>query len=151
MGALGKLAYEEGATVGTLVSLRFLIAAALFWLIVPWAQLRALPRREVVIGLTLGAVGYALQATLYFLGLDRLDAGLLVLIVYTFPAMVAGTAIVLGRERFAPRKAGALVVSLTGLALVVGGAGAGVIDPLGAAFALACALVYTSYVLVSSG
>jgi drug/metabolite transporter (DMT)-like permease len=150
MGVLGKLAFDEGATVGTLVSLRFVIAAALFWVIVPWAQVRALSRREVGFGLALGAVGYALQAALYFLGLDRLDAGLLVLIVYTFPAMVAGAAIVLGRERFAPRKAGALVLALTGLALVVGGAGAGVIDPLGAGFALACAVVYTAYVLVSS-
>lgn len=151
MGVLGKIAYDAGATVGTLVSLRFLIAAVLFWVIVPWAAVRALSRREVVAGLTLGAVGYALQASLYFLGLERLDAGLLVLIVYTFPAMVAGAAILLGREPFAPRKAGALVLSLTGLALVVGGAGAGVLDPLGAVFALSCAVVYAGYVLVSAG
>ena len=34
MAIFGKLAYDEGATVGTLLSVRFLIAAALFWALV---------------------------------------------------------------------------------------------------------------------
>src|SRR3954468_17873127 len=31
MGVFGKLAYENGATVGTLLSVRFPLAALLFW------------------------------------------------------------------------------------------------------------------------
>jgi drug/metabolite transporter (DMT)-like permease len=31
MGIFGKLAYEQGATVGTLLVVRFVLAAALFW------------------------------------------------------------------------------------------------------------------------
>ena len=31
MGIFGKLAYEHGATVGTLLAVRFVLAAALFW------------------------------------------------------------------------------------------------------------------------
>ena len=32
MGVFGKLAYDEGATVGTLLATRFVLAAALLWL-----------------------------------------------------------------------------------------------------------------------
>jgi drug/metabolite transporter (DMT)-like permease len=31
MGVFGKLAYDEGVTVGTLLSARFVLAAVLFW------------------------------------------------------------------------------------------------------------------------
>ena len=34
MAIFGKLAYDEGATVGTLLSVRFVLAAAMFWVIV---------------------------------------------------------------------------------------------------------------------
>ncbi len=66
MGIFGKLAYEEGATVGTLLAARFVLAAALFWLFVVCAggarDLRALSRRDVSIALALGAVAYSAQA-----------------------------------------------------------------------------------------
>ena len=41
MAVLGKLAYDDGATVGTLLALRFSIAAALFWVLAPWGEVRA--------------------------------------------------------------------------------------------------------------
>ena len=92
MGVFGKLAYDEGATVGTLLATRFVLAAALFWLLVVCAggarELRALSRRDVGIALALGAVGYGAQAGGYFAALERLDASLLSLLVYTFPVIV---------------------------------------------------------------
>ena len=66
MGVFGKLAYDEGATVGTLLAVRFVLAAALLWLAVlatgRLGALRALPRRDVALALALGAVGYSAQA-----------------------------------------------------------------------------------------
>ena len=101
MGIFGKLAYEQGATVGTLLSVRFVLAAVLFWLFMVFSgrarDLRALGRRDVMIGLALGAVGYSAQAGGYFAALQRLDASLLSMLVYTFPAIVTVTAIALGR------------------------------------------------------
>ncbi|MQA75969.1 MAG: EamA family transporter [Solirubrobacterales bacterium] len=74
MGIFGKLAYEEGATVGTLLAVRFVLAAALFWLFLVGSRgtrdLRALPRRDVGIALALGAVAYSAQAGGYFAALD---------------------------------------------------------------------------------
>jgi drug/metabolite transporter (DMT)-like permease len=151
MAIFGKLAYEEGATVGTLLSARFGIAALLFWTMVRARDLRALRPRDVAIALGLGAVGYAAQAGCYFSALERIDASLLALILYTFPAMVAGAAIALGRERVDARKLVALALSSVGLSFVVAGAGAGALEPLGVALALTAAVVYTTYILVGDG
>lgn len=153
MAIFGKLAYDGGANVGTLLAVRFVLAAALFWgLVLAGGMLREAPAgRDVRLGLALGAGGYALQAGCFFLALERIDASLLSLLLYTFPAMVAGAAVVLGRERLDARRVAALGLSFGGLALVVTGAGAGALDPLGAALGLGAAVVYTTYILVSQG
>jgi drug/metabolite transporter (DMT)-like permease len=162
MAVFGKLAYGEGATVGTLLAVRFALAAALFWaagaatrawrardaLDVPGAP--AVAGRDVVVGLALGAGGYALQAGCYFAALQRVDASLLALLVYTFPAIVAVAAIALGRERADARRIGVLVVASGGIALLVAG-GAGALDPLGAALGVTAAVTYSAYILVSEG
>jgi drug/metabolite transporter (DMT)-like permease len=150
MAVFGKLAYGEGATVGTLLSVRFALAAVLFWALLLAGRARV-RRRDVGTGLALGACGYALQAGCYFAALSRLDASLLSLVLYTFPAIVAGAAVALGRERLDGRRTAALTLSLGGLVLVVAGAGTGALDPLGAALALAAAVVYSAYILVSEG
>jgi len=156
MAVLGKLAYENGATVGTLLAVRFTLAAALFWALVlagrgAAAELRALARRDVAIAVGLGAVGYAAQAGCFFAALDRIDASLLSLMLYTFPAMVAVAAIVLGRERADAARFGALALASVGLVLVLASARPGALDPLGAGLALGAAVIYTIYILISQG
>jgi drug/metabolite transporter (DMT)-like permease len=155
MGILGKLAYDEGATVGTLLATRFVLAAAMFWLFVACSggarNLRALSRRDVSIALALGAVGYGAQAGGYFAALERLDASLLSLLVYTYPAIVAVTAIALGQESASRRTAVALTLASTGLVLVLAGAAAGALDALGTVLGLGAAVVYSAYILISSG
>jgi drug/metabolite transporter (DMT)-like permease len=171
MAVFGKLAYGEGATVGTLLAVRFSLAAALFW--AAGAATRAwrardaldvpghaddlaapphppLSRRDLLTGLALGAGGYALQAGCYFAALQRIDASLLALLVFTFPGIVAAAAIALGRERADSRRLVALIVALGGLALLVAG-GAGALDPLGAALGMTAAVMYSAYILVSEG
>jgi drug/metabolite transporter (DMT)-like permease len=155
MAVFGKLAYDDGATVGTLLAVRFVLAAALFWTLVLAGggerELRALGRRDVGIGLALGGCGYAIQAGCYFAALRRIDASLLSLLLYTFPAIVAVAAVALGRERIDGRRPAALGLALGGLALVVAGTGPGALDPLGAALALGAAVAYSTYILVGEG
>jgi drug/metabolite transporter (DMT)-like permease len=155
MGIFGKLAYEQGATVGTLLAVRFVLAAALFWALVlatgAAGRLRTLPRRDIGLALALGAVGYSAQAGAYFTALERLDASLLSLLLYTFPAMVTVAAIALGRERASRRTGGALVLASGGLFLVLAGAGAGALDPVGTLLGITAAVVYTTYILTSAG
>ena len=155
MAVLGKLAYGEGATVGTLLAVRFALAAALFWVLVvaggELGQLRRLAPRDLAIALALGACGYAGQAGCFFAALERIDASLLSLLLYTFPGMVAVAAIALGRERTDARRLGALGLASVGLVLVLASAKPGALDALGAALALSAAVVYTTYILVSQG
>ena len=155
MAVFGKLAYDEGTTVGTLLAVRFGLAAVLFWGLVLVSgearQLRSLTRRDVGLALALGACGYAAQAGCFFAALDRIDASLLSLLLYTFPSMVAVTSIVLGRERADRRRFAALGLASGGLVLVMATARAGALDPVGAALALGAALVYTTYILSSEG
>jgi drug/metabolite transporter (DMT)-like permease len=155
MAIFGKLAYDDGATVGTLLAVRFALAAALFWALVlvqgAAHQVRALSRRDVALGLALGSCGYAIQAGCYFAALERIDASLVSLLLYTFPAMVAIAAVALGRERIDGRRLSALGLASAGLVLVVANAGAGALHPLGAALAVGAAVVYSTYILVSEG
>jgi drug/metabolite transporter (DMT)-like permease len=156
MAVFGKLAYDEGATVGTLLSVRFALAAVLFWVLLlaggeAGPGLRGLARRDLLMALGLGAFGYAAQAGCFFAALDRIDASLLSLLLYTYPSMVAVTAILLRRERADGRRFTALALASGGLVLVLANAEAGTLDPVGAALALAAAMVYTTYILTSQG
>jgi drug/metabolite transporter (DMT)-like permease len=156
MGVFGKLAYDEGVTVGTLLSARFVLAAVLFWLILVCArggirELRSLSRRDLLIAIALGAVGYGAQAGAFFAALDRLDASLLALLVYTYPVLVAVASIAIGREPARRSTAVSLALASTGLVLVLAGAAAGALDALGTALGLTAATVYTGYILISDG
>ena len=115
MAIFGKLAYDDGATVGTLLSIRFLMAAVMFWVLVAASgalrEVRILGRRDLGLGLALGGCGYAIQAGCYFAALERIDASLLSLLLYTYPAIVAAAAVLLGRERLQSRRLAALALA----------------------------------------
>ena len=61
MAVFGKLSYDEGATVGTLLVVRFGLAAVLFWLLLAArgavGEVRTLSRRDLGLALALGAAG----------------------------------------------------------------------------------------------
>jgi drug/metabolite transporter (DMT)-like permease len=155
MGVVGKLAYGEGATVGTLLAVRFVLAAALFWLLLVCTgrvdALRALGRRDVGIAVALGAVGYGAQAGSAFAALDRLDPALFSLLLYVYPVLVTIAAIALGRERASGRTTAALVLASSGLVLVLAGAASGSVDAIGAMLAFGAAAIYSAYILGSHG
>jgi len=155
MAIFGKLAYEEGVTVGTLLAVRFALAAVLFWALVARSgdlrRVREISRRDLVTALALGAVGYSAQAGAYFAALRRLDASLLSLLLYTFPAIVTVAAIALGRERASRRTTTALALASIGLILVLALPGTGALDPVGTLLALTAAVVYSTYLLTSEG
>ena len=149
LGIATQLAYDSGASVGTLLSGRFVIAAALLWVLVLRFRPRRLSRRQALAGLLLGA-GYSAHAWLFSASLARLDAGMVDLLLFTYPALVMLGAVALGRDRWSRRRAVALGVATAGTSLVLAG-GAGSIDPLGAALAFGSAIAYTGYILISAG
>ena len=98
-----------------------------------------------VLGLTL----YGLETGLFFASLERIDVSLASLLVCSYPAIVVAGAVLLGRERASKRRVVALVVALAGVVLALAGGIGGAIDPIGIVLALAAAVIYASYVLVS--
>ncbi len=152
MAIFGKLAYDAGVSTLTLLFVRFVLAAAIFGAIVaarPGLGPRGSGRRAIGIGLALGAVGYAAQSGLFFGALQRMDASLLALLLYTYPAWVTLGAVALGRERLSGRRLAALGLASGGLAVVLAGAASGSFDAAGAAMGLGASLAYTVYILVA--
>lgn len=148
MAIFGKLAYDAGVDVGEVLLVRFALAAAVLAAVAAAAgQLQRLGRRAVVAGLLMGGVGYATQAGLYFLALERMDASLLSLLLYTYPVMVTVAAVAIGRERATPLTVVALAVASAGTALVLAGAATGALDPLATVMAIGAAVAYTAYIL----
>ncbi len=150
MPVFGKYAFEAGVSVTTLLAVRFSIAAPLLWAGV--AMRGAYPRvsRAVKLrALALGGVGYALQSGLYFAALSRMDASVLSLILYGYPALVTGAAIILRREPASRRRLAALVTATFGIVLVLLGSGGGSLDTVGVLLGVGASLTYTSYILVS--
>ena len=154
MAIFGKLAYEAGVTTLTLLMVRFVLGAAIFAVVLaarPALRPRGAARRTLAIGLALGAIGYATQAGLFFAALRRMDAGLLALLLYTYPAWVTLSGFLLGREHPTPRRLVALALSSAGLVVVLAGASSGDFDGLGAAMGVGAAITYTIYILVADG
>ena len=98
MAIFGKLAYDEGVTVGDLLLVRFVVAAVVLLGIVWWRGGSARSRRTAVAAFAMGAVGYAAQSASYFAALDRIDASLLTLLLYLYPVLVMAGAVALKRE-----------------------------------------------------
>lgn len=155
MAVFGKLAYEAGVSPTALLLIRFSLAAVLLVLILvvrPNLRRGRTPvnrARAYGIAFGLGAIGYALQAGLYFAALERMDASLLSLILYTYPVLVTLAAVALGRDRLTPARAVALIAASCGTLLVLLGAGAISFHPFAAMLAFGSAATYTVYILVS--
>src|SRR3954471_19579483 len=149
MAIFAKEAYADGVTVVTLLALRFLMAAALFWALVAARGARMPTRRVCFTGIALGALVYAAQGGLYFGALTRIDASLTSLLTYIYPILVFLGAVALGRERATGRRVGALGLASAGTALVLAGGSVGAVDGLGVAMALGCAVVYGAYILMT--
>src|SRR4051794_23662526 len=153
LGIFGRLASDAGASIAATLFVRFAVAALVFWVVLRftggWRRMLSLPQHAVLIGLGLGAIGYALQSGLYFAAIQRLDVSLVALLLYTYPAFVTIAALVRGRAPASLRTTVALVVASVGLVLVLLAAGTGTFDLGGALLALAASVTYTTYILIS--
>jgi drug/metabolite transporter (DMT)-like permease len=139
-----KLAYAAGATVGEFLSLRFGLAAVVFWVL-----LRPRPTRiELRGGLALG-LAYCGQAGFYFTAVSLQDASVTSVFVAITPAVVAVGAVLTGREPARPMIFAGVVGAGVGVALVGlgGGHGGGHVSGLGVALSIGSAVWYAGYLL----
>lgn len=162
LGTLSRFAYDDGMAPFAFVTWRAAVGAVGLWIVILLvrrpsgirAQLAALDARGrgwLAVGIVL-AGGLNLAA---FLSFDNTTVALALLGFYTYPAMVAAGAVLLGRERLDLARVAALLLALGGMAAVVLGGPAtdagGQATLLGIGLALLAALFQTGFVLTSRG
>ena len=145
---LVRLAFDDGASVASVGAIRFALAAAVLGLLARKA-IAAAPLRTLLAPFVLGLTIYGLETGLFFASLERIDVSLASLLMCSYPALVVAGAVLLRRERASRRRGVALVFALAGVSLVLAGGVGGALDPVGIALALAAAVSYAAYVLVS--
>lgn len=147
LAIFGRAAYAEGLTTFSILFLRFGLAA-LCLLALMRARRERLPRGGVMLRLAgMGALGYVGQAFAYLTALQYASAGLVALLLYLYPVMVAGLAAVVMGERLTRVKLFALALAVCGTALTVGPAGG---QALGIVLAIAAAAIYSVYIIVGT-
>ncbi|MCI0573464.1 MAG: DMT family transporter [Myxococcaceae bacterium] len=147
IGVLARAATTSGASTVTLLFLRFALAGGVLCGAVvltrePWPRGRAL-----LTLMLLGGVGYVGESLAYFRALEHAAPGLVALLLYLFPALVAGLAVVVDRERLSRTRVLALCAALLGSALTIGPAGGG--SARGVVLGLVSAFIYAGYVFIS--
>ncbi len=156
MAIFAKAAYAGGASIPTLLAVRFTLAAAVLWALLLRPRSGFLRRTgraagrpsSLVPGLALGVL-YAVEASAWFVALSRIDAALAELLLYAYPALVVVGAALLGRERLTRGRVQALGLSTVGIVLVLLAGDLSTVDLLGVVAAVASACLYAGYVLVS--
>jgi drug/metabolite transporter (DMT)-like permease len=143
MPILAKAAYRHGVETGPLLFWRFLLAALLFALL---ARGKTLPMRKRLVLWALGGV-FIVNAITYFKALETVPATTVSLVVYTYPVIVMLESAVLGLEHLTVRGLLCAVLAFSGCALTAGAAFDG--GP-GIYYALTCAVVYATYIVLSS-
>jgi len=141
---------KNGLGVTTTLGLRFGIAAALLLLFLAVRRAPLLPvPGERRWALLLGCVGYAGEAALFYLALQRGSAGAVSLLFYAYPAIVTVLEVAL---RLRPPRLltfGVVALSTVGVTLIVVAGDSVSISAAGVGFALAAATAFSCYMLLS--
>lgn len=151
LGIFGKASYKAGLTPGEFLALRFGFAAVMMWM---WASVapgeRKRPSARLLLHCAiLGALGYAVFSSCYFIALKGLSASLTVLLLYAYPPLVAIGAWIAFRER--PSTAALIAMPFAGVGMILLVWGDMRADNLSSiAFGLAAAVFYSVYILASS-
>lgn len=151
LGIFGVYAQRVGLSIPTVLAYRFLVATVLVWAALAWRDaLERLRGRRLAVACGLGAFGYATMSGLYFVGLEFMTAGMVAIVLYTYPAFVVVLAAVTIGEPIGPRTLFALALALAGIGLVVGADPAGA-SAVGVLIVLGAAIAYATYITVSRG
>jgi len=162
LGVLSRQAYAEGLEPFAFVFWRAAVGALALWAailvarralgrgqaLVTWSAMDARVRRSLIVTIIAGT----LLNMAAFVAFERTTIALALLCFYTYPAIVAGVSVALGRERLDGSRLVALLLALAGMvAVVVGGASGGTVqlDPVGVAAAFTAAGCQVVFVLVS--
>jgi drug/metabolite transporter (DMT)-like permease len=111
--------YESGCDPISLLWVRFNVAAIVLWLVLAAQRIPPPQFRHCLLLMAIGSI-YVVQSLCYFTALTLIPASLVALLLYLYPAIVTGLAMVFLGEPLRPRKLVALGLSLLGVILTIG-------------------------------
>jgi drug/metabolite transporter (DMT)-like permease len=147
LAVIAKLTYRVGAQPVALLAARFAFAAVLLSLahLTMGRSLKIAPKRAIRLML-LGGLGYASEAALFFLALDRSPASVVSLIFYSYPLWTGLMAFATRLEPFRWRLLAAFVIGFSGVAMIFSLPAGGLAGPL---LALAAAVAVAVFYVVA--
>lgn len=153
LGLFGKRAFEKGLTPGEFLAFRYVIASGMTALLVigktkSFSAL-ALGPKTIIRCLILGVLGYAVFSSFYFLALEQISASMTVILLYTYPVLVAAGGAMFFGERIPVSRLPAVPLAFAGLVCLVW-LDMQVGKPIGLIFGLLSAVFYSVYILLSS-
>lgn len=153
LGLFGKQAFSMGLSPFEFLSMRYLFAAVMtFGLVV--VRNRSVRKvwlgpRTTAISLMLGVLGYAVFSSFYFLALSRISASMTVILLYTYPVLVAIGGAIFFKEHIPSSRVPAIPMAFLGMVFLVW-QDFQIGQPIGLIFGLCSALFYSVYILLSS-
>lgn len=147
LAIFAKYAYEAGAQAVPLLAVRFSVTGLLLiaYVLARRGNLRV-GRRKAVRLLGLGALGYGVESTFFFMALERAPASIVGLVFYSFPLWTTLLALSLKLERFDRKLLIALLLGSLGVGSIFSIASTSVTGPL---FALAAAVVVAMFYIAA--
>jgi drug/metabolite transporter (DMT)-like permease len=145
LAIFGQYAYADGMDALTIGFLRFALAA-IPALALLWMRRERFPRGSVLLRLiAMGALSYIAGSYAYLAALKYASAGLVALLLYLYPVIVALLAVLLLHEPLTRVKGLALGLALAGTALAVGPLSG---QALGVLLAITGGVVYAIYIIL---
>jgi len=141
------LAKRAGLSLLTAMTWRYMIAVIVL-AIIGAKSIRSIRASQAARLILIGGVGQAFITYLSLKALDYLPVGPLAFLFYTYPAWVAVSAAVTGRERLTARHVSALAIAMIGIVVMVGTPATESLNPVGVAIALGVAFLYAIYLPV---
>ncbi len=148
MPIFARTAYADGTDVIALLFLRFLFGAVIMTGLMLAMRGTWPASKSVVVLFLMGGVGYVAQSFSFFTALQHASAGLVALLLYLYPILVAIVGAVVFGEPLGRKRLGMVLMAFTGTALTVWGALDG--EPIGIVLGALSAVLYCAYILAGS-
>ncbi|MGB8955729.1 MAG: DMT family transporter [Tumebacillaceae bacterium] len=150
MPLLAVYAYAGGASVPTVLFVRFALAALFFFALLKIRRHKiTMGRKQLLVLFLMGGIFYTAMSTMYFLSVKFVTSSVAALMLNTYPIFVALMVAFLDKEKIGRRTIIAIVLAMTGMILVLGTSFGGV-NLIGVSLALGAGVIYSAYIFVGN-
>ncbi len=150
IGLIGKIAFERGIGSMELLGFRFVFSSLIIFLFMMLFNRSLLKTslKNILLFAALGVGGYSMMAITFFFALESISASLCVLLLYTYPIMVALIGHFFLKEKISKEKAIYFILALVGLVMLVSGE-IEVRQIQGIIYGILSAVFYSLYIVLS--